>query len=64
MFTERWKEGTDKCVTIDAIKPDVFAEILHFLITGAVSNNNVLTFDLLIAAEMVFMLPQNIVSFQ
>ena len=54
MFTgENWREATEKCAKIDNIEPEVFAELLLFLITGSVSNNEKLTIELLAAAEMV-----------
>ena len=50
----RRMDGSDqKCVTIDNIEPEVFAELLRFLVTGAVSKNEALNIELLIAAEMV-----------
>ena len=53
MFAGEWTEAAEKCIKIDNIEPEVFAELLLFLITGSVSNNEKLTIELLAAAEMV-----------
>ena len=53
MFSGVWKESKEKWVKIDDIEPEVFAEVLRFLITGSVSDNSVLNIGLLMAADMV-----------
>ena len=55
MFTGEWTEAIQKCATIDNIEPEVFAELLRFLVTGAVSQNEALTIELLAAAEKVML---------
>ena len=53
MLDGEWKEAKEKCVTIENIEPEVFSELLLFLVSGAVSKNDALTSELLAVAEMV-----------
>ena len=55
MLDSEWKEAKEKCVTIEDIEPEVFSELLRFLITGAVSNDEVLNFELYALAEKVIL---------
>ena len=53
MLDSEWKEAKEKCVTIEDIEPEVFSELLRFLVIGSVSNNKVFNIEMLAAAEMV-----------
>ena len=57
MLDDELKEAKEKCVNIENIEPEVFSELLRFLVAGAVSNNEAFSIKLLGAAEMVMSEP-------
>ena len=54
MFDNEWEEATKRIVNIEDVHPEIFEELLRYLITGRVSSNEVLNAELFVAANKVF----------